>query len=188
MCTEIKSGNCEITEIRNYRGVINEKEEIIIPPYLSIGNINSIVKSHPTNKSIKIKESVGKESAGYTAAHILGKMNGVPFELQIKGNQIKNVDDGTHLLHDVSLGKLNSNLPEIQKIAELYKNLSPEEQQVYDKYILNCYKQARLSEQTGEKTVITTLTKKTFSRIKYEISYSNSKRIQININKNNRES
>lgn len=154
ICAEIKKGDCEITEIRNYRGVLNESKGKFITPYFSKENLTRI-NTVQTHSKPKIKETAGKESAGYTATHILGKIKGVPFEFQIKGNRVKTVDDGTHLLHSIDIGKSSvtaRKIPEeIKEIAEAYKNLSAEKRARYDKYISKCYELARASELTGKK-------------------------------------
>jgi len=157
LCEEIKKGSCKITEIRNYRGVINEAEEKIITPYFSKEHLQKIKEAHPLIKP-KTKESKGKISSGYTATHILGTIKGVPFEFQIKGNCVKTVDDGTHLLHSIDLGKSyikGKKIPEeIKEIAELYENLSPKKREIHDKYITNCYNRARIAELKGTKLIL----------------------------------
>jgi len=150
-----KGSSVVITEIRNYRGEIGGKT---ITPYLKGEHISQILKAKTAvgikNISVHVREGKGKVSDGYTAAHILGIKRGIPFELQIKGNLVKQIDDGTHLLHEIDQGKpLKLIDKRLGKITELYRSLSEEQVKRYKNYIAKAYKAARDAELAGNPVI-----------------------------------
>ena len=160
---EIEQGNCVVTEIRNYRGIVSDGKEGEITPYLTGEHVSQIFKAQTDagagNFSVSASEGVGKTSKGYTAAHILGKIKGLPFEFQIKGRMVKYIDDGTHLLHDLKKGKtIHVRDKELEEVQKLYKELPKEVAKQYERtYIPRVYQAARNAELTGEKMRFPTL-------------------------------
>jgi len=55
---------------------------------------------------LKVYQGVGRESAGYTGLHILGKtINGLRFEIKQEGNHVWTVDKATKVLHEIDIIK-----------------------------------------------------------------------------------
>lgn len=165
LCTEIEAGNITVTTIRDYHGQLwslGKKPTLLskIKSYLPMSRAGKIMEAQEKinpNVSIRFESRIGKLSPGYTSAHILGETKqGIPFELQIKGNRVSSVDIATHMLHDFDKKKLNPKYSDTSEkreviggIKELYETLTPEQKSGYDKYIFKCYNAARKAETAG---------------------------------------
>lgn len=174
LAEETRKGNCEIKEIRNYRGELGATGQSIITPYLTGDHVATIVKAQSAagNRcfSINTKEGAGKTSKGYTAGHILGIFKGIPFEIQIKGRHVKEIDDGTHLLHDLGTGKglkTNDN-EELTDIQKAYNNLPVEVADIYKNYIAKAYQAARVAELKGTTFIFPSKPRKIPNELKLE--------------------
>lgn len=112
-----------------------------------------------------VKEERGKLSNSYTALHLLGQTkNGLNFEIQIKGEHVKYVDDATHILHDIDAGKAESikirsakERAELMPIIEAYTSLTQDKvhkgkvirkgtKTLFSEYLYICYDVARKAE------------------------------------------